>query len=266
MWSSQVLTPLEIIFAELRQVLRASSVVVAHKRVVSADLPSSIVHLASAPSHPLTMQLSHTTSSQHVCHSTPRSTHSHHTAVACQPHKSPATSSSVCRAAQTKPEQEHHDIIVQKRSLLLGVAGFVAASWLQQFAPANAAASRAAAAAAPLWDLAAAADLVPAVLELERSPDQSKYDPAVSDLQPFLRGEHGGGGHYVHGAEDWHCRSLCLRWHTTTAEVFLGSSHNTAAANCSMRHGLCVWPCGVLHYCIAAFTTPVLPDRITLPS
>jgi hypothetical protein len=163
--------------------------------------------LASAASSPFKMQLSPTASSNSVCHSTPRCRHSHHTAAACPPQKAPATSSCVCRAAQTSHEQQHHDTIIQKRSLLLGVAGFVAASWLQQLAPANAAASKAA--AAPLWDLAAAADLVPAVLELERSPDQSKYDPAVSDLQPFLSGEHGRGGGVSIGV----CWSLRLRWH-----------------------------------------------------
>lgn len=73
---------------------------------------------------------------------------------------------------QAVPDSLH----LQKRSLLLGAAGFVAASWLQQFA----APAQAAAPAAPLFDLAAAADLVPAVLDLERTPDQSKYDPAVS--------------------------------------------------------------------------------------
>lgn len=68
---------------------------------------------------------------------------------------------------------------VQKRSLLLGVAGCIAAGWLQQAgAPPQAAA---AAAPVPFLDLAAAAsDLVPANLQPDKAPDQSKYDPTVS--------------------------------------------------------------------------------------
>jgi len=67
---------------------------------------------------------------------------------------------------------------VQKRSLLLGVAGCIAAGWLQQ-----AVAPPQAAAAVPFLDLAAAAaaaDLVPANLQPDKAPDQSKYDPSVS--------------------------------------------------------------------------------------
>ncbi len=87
----------------------------------------------------------------------------------------------MCKAAKATPEQQHQDIALHKRSLLLGVAGFVAGTWLQQFvSPAQAVTGRAAAVPV-LGDLAAAADLVPAVLDLERTPDQSKYDPAVSE-------------------------------------------------------------------------------------
>jgi hypothetical protein len=106
---------------------------------------------------------------------------SHHTpAAAAGPRKVISASSSSHSPVEQlqlvqSAHQQHVDAVhLQRRSLLLGVAGCVAASWLQQLAPVQAA-------AVAQFDLAAvAADLVPAVLQLENSPDQSKYDPAVS--------------------------------------------------------------------------------------
>lgn len=111
--------------------------------------------------------------------------HAHHTqAAVAGPQKVLSTSTSTCRALnpleRAKQDNDVSDTVinVHKRSLLLGVAGFVAASWLQQAAPAQAA-------VAPQFDLAAlAADLVPAVLQLEKTPDQSQYDPAVRPAPP----------------------------------------------------------------------------------
>jgi hypothetical protein len=106
----------------------------------------------------------------------------HRTAAAvARPHTTNSThrnSQHVIEQQQNVLQQSTELLHVQKRGLLLGVAGCLAASWLQQLAPAQAAQLSGAQA---LFDIAAvASDLVPAVLQLDKSPDQSKYDPAVS--------------------------------------------------------------------------------------
>jgi hypothetical protein len=112
----------------------------------------------------------------------PRQVAGHRTpAAVAGPHTTHSTQRSsqhVVELQQVLSQQPEQLVHVQKRGLLLGFAGCLAASWLQQVAPAQAA--QLSAAARPQFDLAAvASDLVPAVLQLDKSPDQSKYDPAV---------------------------------------------------------------------------------------
>ena len=108
----------------------------------------------------------------------------HHTpAAVAGPQKCKARTATVASAQQPGHQQQqqqtlrHEPSDVSKRSVLLGIAGWIGASWLQQAGSAAQAGT-----AGPLLDLAAAADLLPAVLQLEKTPDQSKYDPAVSGV------------------------------------------------------------------------------------
>lgn len=94
------------------------------------------------------------------------------------PHTTQLATASSSKAPQQQQQQNEQAVQLQKRSLLVGIAGLVAAGWLQQAAPAQAAAGL------PQFDLAAAAaDLVPAVLQLDLTPDQSQYNPADPDLR-----------------------------------------------------------------------------------
>lgn len=155
-----------------------------------------------------------------------RQTRSVHTTVALPPQNAATATSRSGTTSQKdhQQQQQHHSqyqrqqqqqqdalLASNKRSLLLGLAGCVAASWLAVAAPTPALAAA---------EATSSSDLVPANPQLDKRPDQSQYNPAVRrrhSLSPVLPTPHG----HSHPAKApagfltwWRCHHCCCCHHT----------------------------------------------------